>query len=228
MLLRGTTAGVEALAPSGNPIAKLGATNGGLSAIGVALLSDAASKKVWRSTDLGLEVWNLAVPATPTRLPGNVTNITGSATGTAMTWVTPGARLVRATSLGIDIVDTTTAPPTLLGSKNTGGGSSVGVAVVLAAGRVVRATSSGIEVWDISVPSAPRQCSLRNNDLSGTGVGVVVVGTVAIRATNLSIEAYDISDTSCPATPSGTIIPAPVVLRTGLGLSATGVALVRF
>jgi len=226
-LVRATDTGIETISLTGTPLSKLGSINGGSSTHGVALLVDSASQRAWRSMDTGLEVYDLSNPAAPNRVANVVTNMSTSTTGTAMDWVTPGARLVRATNVGIDVVNTSTLPPTRLGFNNTGGASSMGVGMAVTGTRAVRATSFGIEVWDISTPASPRQCSFRSGDLSGTGVDVQVIGTVAIRATNISIEAYDISDMSCPTPASGTIIPAPVPFRTLLDQSSTGVALLQ-
>lgn len=225
-LVRGTNVGIEAISLTGSPLLKLGGLAGGSSTHGVALLIDAARLRAWRSMDMGLEAYDLSNPVSPTRAANVIVNMSGSTTGTAMDWVIPGSRLVRATNVGIDIVDTATLPPTRVGFKNTGGASATGVGVAVTGTRVVRATSFGIEVWDISTPSAPRQCSHQMGDLSATGVDVKVIGTVAIRATDESIEAYDIADLSCPAVPSGTVIPAPVKFRDRLDSSSTGVALV--
>lgn len=224
-LLRSTDIGIETWATSGNPLARRGAFNGGASAAGVALAVDATALRAWRSIDLGLEVYDVSNPAAPNRLANVTSNMTGTATGSALAWAVPGARLVRATGSSIDVIDTTALPPVRLGVGNTGFLSSVGVGVAMAGTRAVRATSVGIEVWDISTPAAPRRCAFRGGDLSATGVDVKVAGDVAFRATAQSLEAFDISDPACPATPSSTQIPAPVIFRAGLGLSATGVAL---
>jgi len=227
-LLRATNTGLETIGGTGSPLPKLGSFNGAASTFGTALAVDNVARRAWRSVDLGLETYDLADPAAPARIDNKIVGISTSTTGTALDWLDPGRILVRGTNVGLDLLDTTTTSPTRPGFSITGGASSLGVAVAATGTRVVRATSMGLEVWDVSTPAAPRQCSRNNQgDASATGVGVVVSGTVALRATNGSIEAYDISDTSCPAAPSNTLIPPPVILRTGLGLSATGVALIR-
>src|SRR5204863_62388 len=83
-----------------------------------------------------------------------------------------------------------------LGGFN-GAGSSTGVALVAASPRVWRSHSTGLEEYGMSVPATP---SLTAN----------VVTTM----------------TGCPTPASGTLIPAGVQLQTGLGTSATGVAVV--
>jgi IPT/TIG domain-containing protein len=225
VLVRGTDTGVDNLDPATNPLAKLGGFSGGLSSTGVALI--ASSPRVWRSHSTGLEQYDMTTPASPVRSFNVITNMSASTTGTALAWLVPGATLVRATNAGIDVVSVSaTAAPSRLGFNNTGGSSSVGVGVSVVGTRAIRATDFGIEVYDVSTPSAPVRCLFRNAGLSSTGVGVVAVGTLAFRVTNVGIEAYDISNTTCPNPPSGTLIPAPVQLQTGLGTTTTGVAVV--
>jgi hypothetical protein len=229
VLVRGTDLGLDNL----NPVtaAKLGGFNGAGSSTGVALA--AASPRVWRSHSTGLEEYSMSAPATPSLTANVITNMTGSSTGTALAWLSVGTTLVRATNLGIDVVDVTGAAPSRLGFNNSGGASSTGVGVSVMGTRVVRATNVGVEVYSASAPAAPVRCAFNNTGgASATGVGVATVvlagSTIAFRATNVGIEAYDISaaTTSCPATASGTLIPAGVQLQTGLGTSATGVAVV--
>jgi hypothetical protein len=228
VLVRGTDTGVDNLNPATNPLMKLGGFSGAGSSVGMNLA--ASMTRVWRSYAMGLEEYDMSTPATPNRVANVTTNMTGSSTGTALAWLTPGTTLVRATNLGIDVIGVGGGmPPARLGFNNTGGGSALGVGVSVLGTRAVRGTSTGIEVYDVTPPGMPVRCAFRNTGGgSGTGVGVVAVGTVAFRATDTGIEAYDISAalTSCPSPPSGIIIPAPVQLQNVLALSATGVALV--
>ncbi len=159
--------------------------------------------------------------------------MTASSTGTALAWLSVGTRLVRATNLGIDVIGVTGAAPSRLGFNNTGGVSSTGVGVGVVGTRVVRATHAGVEVYEAKAPAKPVRCAFNNTGgASATGVGVAAVvlagSTIAFRATHVGIEAYDISAamTSCPTPASGALIPAGVQLQTGLGTSATGVAVV--
>jgi len=228
-LVRGTDLGLDNLNPA--TIARLGGFNGAGSSTGVALA--AASPRVWRSHSTGLEEYNMSVPAAPNRTASVVTNMTGSGTGTALAWLSAGTRMVRATSVGIDIIGVTGAAPSRLGFNNSGGASATGVGVGVVGTRVVRATHAGIEVYEAGAPAKPVRCAFNNSGgASATGVGVAIAvlsgSTIAFRATNVGIEAYDVSAamTSCPTSPSGTLIPAGVQLQTGLGTSATGVAVV--
>jgi hypothetical protein len=223
-LVRGTDNGVESLDPTTTPLAKFGGFNGALAPLGVSMI--AASPRVWRSYPDGLEEYSLSSMGVPSRVANFTTNITASTTGTSVAWLSFGATLVRASNVGIDILDVT-GSPSRVSFLNTGGASSAGVGVSIVGTRVVRATDMGIEIYDASIPSTPVRCAFRNTGgSSATGVGVFAVGSVAFRATNVGIEAYDISNTSCPSPASGTIIPAPVQLQAGLGTSTTGVALV--
>ena len=227
-LLRGSNAGIEMIGTSGTPLPKLASLSTAASTHGTALAVDTTSRRAWRSVDSGLETYDIRAPTAPLLLDFKNSDILRSSTGTALAWLSPGMLIVRATDVGIDLLDTSASAPARVGTANTGGASSLGVAVAAIGARVVRATSQGLEVWDVTVPGTPRLCSRSNQgDLSATGVGLVVTGTVALRATNRSVEAYDISDITCPSTPSNTLIPPPLILRNGLGLSATGVALVR-
>src|SRR5436190_1629969 len=149
--------------------------------------------------------------AAATPLPSALTGV-----GTACAFLP--AALVRGTDLGLD---------------NSGGASATGVGVGVVGTRVVRATNAGIEVYSASAPAKPLRCAFNNTGgASATGVSVATVvlagSTLAFRATNVGIEAYDISAamTACPTPASGTLIPAGVQLQTGLGTSATGVAVV--
>ena len=229
-LVRGTDLGLDNLNPA--TAARLGGFNGAGSSTGVALA--AASPRVWRSHSTGLEEYSMSVPATPSLTANVVTNMTGSSTGTALAWLTVGTMLVRATNLGIDVISVSGAAPSRLGFNNSGGGSSTGVGVGVVGTRVVRATNAGVEVYDASAPAKPLRCAFNNTGgASATGVGVATVvlagSTLAFRATHVGVEAYDISAamTSCPKPASGTLIPAGVQLQAGLGISATGVAVVR-
>ncbi len=228
-LVRGTDLGLDNLNPA--TAARLGGFNGAGSSTGVALA--AASPRVWRSHSTGLEEYGMSVPATPSLTANVVTNMTGSSTGTALAWLTVGTTLVRATNLGIDVISVGGAAPTRLGFNNSGGASATGVGVGVVGTRVVRATNAGIEVYSASAPAKPLRCAFNNTGgASATGVSVATVvlagSTLAFRATHVGIEAYDISAamTACPTPASGTLIPAGVQLQTGLGTSATGVAVV--
>lgn len=225
VLVRGTDVGVDNLNPATNPLAKLGGFNQGGGSTGGALI--ASAPRVWRSHSTGLEQYDMTTPASPVRSFNVITNMSGSGTGTALAWLVPGTMLVRATDAAIDVVGVSaTAAPLRAGFNNTGGSSGTGVGVSVVGTRAIRATNFGIEVYDVSTPSAPVRCLFRNAGVSTTGVGVVAVGTLAFRVTNAGIEAYDISNTTCPNPPSGTLMPAPVQLQTGLGQSTTGVAVV--
>jgi hypothetical protein len=221
-LARATDTGVETLDPAVDPMTRLAGRSSGLSSLGVAALSDGT--RLFRSHSTGLEAWDLSTPSTLPAPVNVITNMSSSATGTALAWLQAGATLVRATSVGLDVVSVSGAAPTRLGFNNTGGGSAVGVAVDVAGTRAARGTGVGMEVWSLATPSAPALCARGSGGGSGTGVGVVVRGSVAFRATDTGIEAWDISGTTCPATPA--TLPAPIVFQTGLGTSATGVALV--
>ncbi len=228
-LVRGTDLGVDNLNPA--TVARSGGFNGAGSSTGVALA--AASPRLWRSHSTGLEEYGTSVPAAPNRTANVVANMTASSTGTALAWLSVGTRLVRATNLGIDVIGVTGAAPSRLGFNNTGGVSSTGVGVGVVGTRVVRATNAGVEVYEAKAPAKPVRCAFNNTGgASATGVGVAAVvlagSTIAFRATHVGIEAYDISAamTSCPTPASGALIPAGVQLQTGLGTSATGVAVV--
>jgi hypothetical protein len=210
-------------------MARLGGFNGGGSPSGVSTLTlPGAPPLVFRSHATGIEVYDVSNPAAPNRLTNLVQNMSSSATGSALAWVTPGARLVRASSAALEVVDVSGPTLTRRGANISGGGSAVGVGVAVTGTRAVRGTSTGIEVYDVSTPTSPQRCAFRNAAGSGTGVAVAIVGSIAFRATNNAIEAYDISGvlTSCPSPASGTVIPVPVALTAGLASSATGVALV--
>src|SRR5258706_16171000 len=66
----------------------------------------------------------MGVPPAPNRTASVVTNMTGSGTGTALAWLSAGTRMVRATSVGIDIIGVTGAAPSRLGFNNSGGGGA--------------------------------------------------------------------------------------------------------
>jgi hypothetical protein len=229
LLVRGTNTGIETIDPATSPMSRLGGANGAGSPTGVATVTLAGSPaRVFRSHGAGIDVYDISPSGIP--IPG--TNLTAgmsaSAAGSALAWITPGSQLVRATSGAIEVIDVSGSMLTPRGANTSGGLSSSGVAVAVTGDRAVRGTSTGVEVYEISTPTAPQRCAFRNAAGSSTGVGVVIVGMVAFRATNNAMEAYDISGvmTTCPTPPSGTIIPAPVSLTAGLGLSSTGVALV--
>jgi hypothetical protein len=227
LLVRGTDMGVETIDSAGTPMARRGGVNGAGSSIGVSIVTLAGPPPlVFRSHASGIDVYNVSTPTAPVQVTNLINGMSASTTGSALAWVTPGSRLVRASSGAIEVIDVSGTALTRQGANITGGGSSQGVAVAVSGSRAVRGTSTGIEVYDISNPASPQRCAFRNAAGSSTGVGVAVVGTLAFRATNSAIEAYDISNTTCPTPASGTIIPAPVTLTTGLGLSSTGVALV--
>jgi hypothetical protein len=227
-LVRATDLGLEAIDTATTPLARLGGNNsGGITSVGVAVANDGT--KVFRSHTTGIEVYSLASPSAPTLQSNTIANMSGSATGTALAWLAPGATLARATSAGIDLVSVT-GTPSRLGANNTGRQSSNGgVDVAIAGTRVVRATDEGIEVYDVSNTMAPQRCFFRNGDPSATGVGLVISGTVAFRASDERIEAYDLSGVltaACPATANNTAIPAPI--QQTVQPATTGVALIGF
>ena len=217
--------GVETFDPTVSPVMKFGSFNGGISSSGVSSIASGA--RVWRSHTTGLEEYSLSATGVPSRVANVIANMTASAVGTAMDWLAPGVTLVRATALGLDVVDVT-GTPIRLGFNNTVGSSSTGVGFSIVGTRGVRGTNTGIETFDLSTPSTPVRCAFRINGAgaSATGVDVVAHSGVAFRATNVSIEAFDISDMTCPNPANGTQIPAPVIFQTGLGASTTGVALI--
>lgn len=231
VFVRGTGFGIETWPAGSVPLSgKQANSAGGGATAGQALLADPVQARVLRSTPSSLEVWDTPIGAAPARAANNI-GVFSAQTVPGLAWVTPGSRLVRSHSLGLEVIDANLAPtpPTLsrIGSNSTGGGTFGAIAVANGGMLAARAVGPGLEIYSLATPTAPTKCGISTQgDAGPSGVALVASGSVVFRATATSIEAYDLSGLSCPAGNVTTALTLPFqVLRTGLGQAPTGLGL---